>query len=135
MSSVIRPSNPSRRKHGKKSRRGRKRVAFKSQFAIEAMDSRVLLSATPVVVTQFAADASGFTAKFNQAIDSTVLNLYDTQTGTLGPADITVVGASAGSVKGTLTVDNDTLRFIKTGGVLSPDIYTVTMRSATNGVK
>jgi hypothetical protein len=69
------------------------------------MDSRVLLSATPVVVTQFAADAIGFTAKFNPAIHPTVLNLYDTETGIPSPEAVTVVGASAGSVKGTLTVD------------------------------
>src|SRR6188768_4064107 len=135
MSSVFRPFNSTRRKQGKKNKRGRKRVVIHPKFGIESVEPRVLLSNTPLVVTEFAADASGFTAHFNQAIDSSSLNLYDTETGTFGPADVTVVGASAGSVKGTLTVDNDTLRFIKTGGVLSPDIYTVTMRGASNGVK
>jgi CheY-like chemotaxis protein len=52
---------------------------------MESMEPRVLLSGDlgPLTVTQFQATATGFTAKFNQPIDSTVLNLYDTEAGAL----------------------------------------------------
>jgi hypothetical protein len=107
----------------------RRRITRRSRFLLEPLESRVLLSSTPIAVTQFAAAESGFTAQLNQAVDATVLNLYDTEAGTLGPADVTVVGATQGAVNG------NKLTFIKTGGILAPDTYTVTMRSATNGIK
>jgi hypothetical protein len=86
-------------------------------------------------VTQFTAEASGFTAQFNQPVDATVLNLYDTEAGALGPADVTVVGANQGTIKGSLVANGNQLTFVKAGGILAPDDYTVTMRSATNGIK
>jgi hypothetical protein len=93
------------------------------------------LSSSPIAVTQFAASASGFTAQFNQSVDSSVLNLYDTESGSFGPADVTVVGANQGNVSGSLVVDGNQLTFVKTGGILAPDVYTVTMRSAADGIK
>src|SRR5689334_20573584 len=97
-------------------------------FVLESLEPRILLSSTPIAVTQFSADASGFTAQFNQAVDSTVLNLYDTETAALGPADVTVVGAAQGNVNGSLVVNGNQLTFVKTDGVLAPDVYTVTMQ-------
>jgi len=35
---------------------------LRSAFSLEPLESRMLLSATPLAVTQFVADASGFTA-------------------------------------------------------------------------
>ena len=77
-----------------------------------------------------------FTAHFNQSVDATVPeSIADVEAGTFGPSDVTVVGASHGAVKGSLVVNGDQLTFIKTGGALVVDVYTVTMRSASNGIK
>ena len=107
----------------------------RSRFVLESLEPRLLLSSTPIAVTQLTADASGFTAQFNQSDDATDLNLYDTEAGALGPADVSVVGANQGPVNGSLVVSNDQLTFVKAGGIFAPDVYTVTMRSATNAIK
>ena len=90
-----------------------------------------------LVVTLFTASPSGFTARFNFPVDSRVLNLYGTETGGFGPADVTIVGALSGAVKGSLVVSSNAseITFIKTGGVLLPDTYNVTLRSATSGFR
>ena len=86
-----------------------------------------------------------------------ILNLYDNSTGTLGPADVTLVGTTTGAIRGSLVVDAvagrsgsdgaTRITFIQTGqsgvlgsaapgtlfGVLPNDTYTVTLRSASNG--
>ena len=43
--------------------------------------------------------------EFNQPIDGTVLNLYDVQAGTFGPADVTLQGNTTGPVPGSVIVD------------------------------
>ena len=65
------------------------------------------------------------------------LNLYDTAAANFGPADVTLVGASTGPVRGSLVLSpgNQGFTFVKTGGVLAPDTYTLTLRSASNGVQ
>ncbi len=106
------------------------------------------------IVTSFAATSTGFTAVFNHTLNlgnafTPILNLYDNSTGTLGPADVTLVGTAFGAIRGSLVVDQNNTRitFIETGqagvlgsaaagtlfGVLPDDTYTVTLRSATNG--
>jgi len=79
----------------------------------------------------------GFTAYFKRPLDTSVLNLYDIEAGTYGPADMTVVGETVGPVAGSLIYDPEdkTISFIKTGGLLGPDTYTVTLRSGENGFK
>ncbi len=49
--------------------------------------------------------------------------------------DVTLVGAANGNIQGTLFVNatNNTITFVKTGGILSADTYTVTFRSASDG--
>ena len=86
-------------------------------------------------VTALQPTKTGFTATFSQPIEPSALNLYDTQTASLGPADVTLVGASAGAISGSLVVDSgrQSVTFIATAGVLPPDDYTVTFRSATDG--
>ena len=115
-----------------------------------------------LIVSSFAATATGFTAVFNHALNlgnafTPILNLYDNSTGTLGPADVTLVGTASGAIRGSLVVDavagrsgsdgNTRITFIQTGqtgvlgsaaqstlfGVLPNDTYTVTLRSASNG--
>ncbi|HXG11332.1 MAG TPA: cohesin domain-containing protein [Gemmataceae bacterium] len=86
-------------------------------------------------VTSFTPTNTGFTVPFNRAVDAAVLNLYDTQAGGLGPADVTLVGRATGPVRGSLVIDPalTRVRFVKTGSVLAPDVYTVTLRSAVDG--
>ncbi|MBA3014570.1 MAG: hypothetical protein FP815_06400, partial [Desulfobulbaceae bacterium] len=90
---------------------------------------------TTLQVTNLVPTASGFDLFFNGPLNGSVLNLYDTQTGGLGAADITLIGSTSGAVKGSMVVDAAAgkVRFTKTGGPLAADTYTVTARSATNG--
>ncbi|MDV6033577.1 MAG: hypothetical protein F9B45_26495 [Phycisphaera sp. RhM] len=92
--------------------------------------------ATPtLVVTHFMANHNGFVAHFNRSLDDTDLNLYDDFAQSLGPADVVVQGAATGIVSGSLVVDETgrSVTFVRTGGPLEPDHYTVTLRSATDG--
>jgi hypothetical protein len=97
----------------------------------------VTLAIDGLFVNQFQPTSSGFVAKFSRPIDASVLNLYTTEAGGFGPADATLVGAAGGSVSGSVVVaeNGGTVTFIRTGGVLQPDTYTATLRSATNGFK
>jgi surface-anchored protein len=88
-------------------------------------------------VTRLTPTNSGFTVGFSRPIDGSTLNLYDTQAGGLGPADVTLTGATVGALQGSLLANatGTCVRFLQTGGVLPPDTYTVTLRSAANGFK
>ena len=88
-----------------------------------------------LAVASFAPTSTGFTATFTEPFNLSLINLYSTATGGQGPADVTLVGASNGPVTGSLIVTpgNQTITFVETGGVLAPDTYTVTFRSAANG--
>lgn len=97
-------------------------------------------SSGPLQVIYFQPTYSGFEAQFRRplAIVTTTdrLNLYGTETGGFGPADVTVIGATSGVVSGSLVVDSSGgIVFVKTGGPLVADTYTVTLRSASNGFK
>ena len=56
--------------------------------------------------------------------------------GVLSPADVTLHGATVGDVAGSLIwhADTNTLSFIKTGGILANDTYTVTVLSGPHAV-
>jgi hypothetical protein len=88
-------------------------------------------------VTQFARSATGFEVQLNTHLDRSDLNLFDTQTGGRGPADVVMVGEANGQVAGSLFVNSGQTQviFVKTGGPLLPDTYTVTLRSADNAFK
>ena len=77
---------------------------------------------------------SGFVVEFSDTIDTSVLNLYDSESEALGDADVTLEGASTGSISGSLVVEDNELTFVATGGVLAADTYTVTLRSASDGI-
>lgn len=91
----------------------------------------------PLHVASFTPTTDGVNVQFNRPIDPGVLNLYDTQTGGLGPADITVVGEASGPVRGSLILHpgNMGITFIATGAILPADTYRVTLRSSVNGFK
>ncbi len=92
---------------------------------------------TNLAVTALIPDADGVSVQFNRAFDPSSLNLYDSALSPLGPADLTLVGAASGPVAGSLVLDSSgrSLRFLKTGGVLVNDTYTVRLRSALNGFR
>jgi hypothetical protein len=87
--------------------------------------------AAPLQVTGFGFNCNGFAVRFNEAFDPTVINLYDSALAGLGSADVTLTGATAGAVRGSLLPDADHqgFRFLKSGTPLAPDQYTVTLKS------
>ncbi|MCL4207829.1 MAG: DNRLRE domain-containing protein [Pirellulaceae bacterium] len=91
--------------------------------------------AEALMVTSLTPTESGFVVEFNVPFDPAVLNLYDNAAGLLGPADVVLVGADSGPVRGSVVVgsDNRRMTFVKTGGPLDPGAYTVTLRSAADG--
>ncbi len=86
-----------------------------------------------LIVTNFVNDSSGFTATFNSPIVPGDLNLYDQQ-GLLGVTDVTIIGNTVGLVRGTLVIapGNSKVTFVRTGGILPNDTYTVTFRSGAD---
>jgi hypothetical protein len=88
-----------------------------------------------LTVTALAPTVSGFEANFSTDVNTSVLNLYDTQSAGLGPADVVVQGATTGLVSGSLVIDPSLRKvtFIKSGDPLASDTYTVTMRSGDDG--
>jgi hypothetical protein len=91
--------------------------------------------ATTFKVAAFTPTSTGFVVRFNRSIDVGVLNLYD-QGLPPAPADVTLVGATGGALRGSIVVD-PALRqfaFIKTGGVLAADTYGVTLISGVSAV-
>jgi hypothetical protein len=92
---------------------------------------------TTLQVTTFTPTTTGFTVRFNQAIDTSTLNLYDTQTGSLGPADVTLTRNGSEAIRGSLVLapDNRGFTFIQTDAILPDGSYSVRLRSAANGFK
>jgi photosystem II stability/assembly factor-like uncharacterized protein len=90
-----------------------------------------------LLVTSLVPTSVGFEIQFSAPFDTAELNLYDTELLGLGPADIVLQGQSGGPVAGSVVLDppSNTATFIKTGGPLDPDTYTVTVRSGTEGFK
>ncbi len=88
-------------------------------------------------VTTLDATSSGFAVQFSDRLAAAELNLYDSQAAGLGPADILLEGQTTGAVSGSVRLlsPGTGLIFVKSGGPLLPDIYTVTLRSSENGLK
>jgi hypothetical protein len=86
-------------------------------------------------VSELTPTASGFQVTFTNPVDDADLNLIDSETAGLGPADVVLTGTSSGPVAGSVVVFERMVEFIKTGDPLAPDNYAVTLRSAANGFK
>lgn len=88
-------------------------------------------------VSSFTATQTGFVVQFNGPIDPSVLNLYDTQTGSLGPPDVVVTGPGGISIRGSLVLapDGRSATFISTGGRLANGSYQVRLRSDEMGFR
>lgn len=85
-------------------------------------------------VLNFQQNPSGFTVSFNRPPLLDDLNLYDGDDAPLDLPDLAFVGQSTGAVRGSMVWDNatNTLTFVKSGGVLDDDTYTVTLISASD---
>jgi hypothetical protein len=112
-------------------------IVSDNQFTAQgSVTVNVTSSATPtdlLLVSSLTPNPSGFDVVFSEAFNASLLNLYSTQS--LGPADVVVTGDSTGNVQGSLIVDGDagTASFIRTGGPLRADTYTVILRSGASG--
>ena len=82
------------------------------------------------VVSSLTPTDSGFDVEFSSTLDSGDINLYDTDNADLGDPDVMVIGAASGPVAGSLIIDGAVATFIKSGGPLVADTYTVTLRSS-----
>lgn len=78
---------------------------------------------------------TGATVDFGRDLKTSTLNLYDVASNVFGAADLTLVGATVGNVRGSLVVDPSLRKvsFVKTAGALLPDTYTLTLRGAADG--
>lgn len=86
-------------------------------------------------VTDVTPTTTGVIVTFNRPVDPNLINLYDTQTGSLGPADVVLTRAGSQSpIRGSIVFDPSNLKFtfIATSGRLPADDYTLTLRSAAN---
>lgn len=88
-------------------------------------------------VVSFHPTATGGVFHFSADVDPSTLNLYDVQGNVLGAADIEFRGNTGGVIKGSAVVDPGLrqITFVATSGKLPADNYTVTLRSAANGVR
>ncbi|MBY0461322.1 MAG: cadherin-like domain-containing protein [Gemmataceae bacterium] len=88
-----------------------------------------------LAVTSVAATPSGLVLTFNRGVGTGDLNLYDSAS-SLGAADLTVTGATTGTQRGSLLVlAPNVLTFVRTGGPLPVDTYTVALTSSSTGFK
>jgi|GEM_PF-4930810 len=97
--------------------------------------SVVVMAPPTLQVASVTPTATGVVAEFSGEFDAGPLNLYDIQAGALGSSDVTLVGLATGNVRGSLVIGASLrkLTFLATSGLLPPDSYTLTLRSAANG--
>ncbi len=90
----------------------------------------------PLFVRSVTVDKSTVHVQFNRSFDASTINLYD-YAETLGPSDFTLAGLASGSIKGSIVFDQDRtgITFIRTGGILPADTYTLTLKSGVNAWK
>ena len=91
-------------------------------------------------VTSIEETVTGFKARFSHLIDPTAINLYSGEMppiAPMGPADVLLFGATKGAVRGSLVFDADGLgfTFVKTGGPLVADSYTLVLKSGSDAFR
>ncbi len=98
-----------------------------------------IVSALPTTfrVSDLIVGASTLFIDFNQPLDVSALNIVDGADASVDAPDVSLIGANVGRVGGSLLWDNAAKRltFVKTGGVLLPDTYTLTLASRADGNK
>ena len=105
---------------------------FEEAFTITVTDVTELGT---LHVSTLTAGQSHIAVRFSKPIDAAQINLFDSNN-VFGPSDVTITGASSGVLAGSVVMDADNqgFKFVKTGGLLAADTYTVTLRSgAANG--
>ena len=92
------------------------------------------VSVTPdlLEVQSFTSTATGFKVRFDHAFDPATISLFD---GAGGPADVQIKGDLVGNVAGSVLFDADGrgFGFIRTGGMLQFDSYSVKLGSGAFG--
>lgn len=101
----------------------------------KTLNVTVTTAAVPLQITSFLPLTNGWQADFNRNLDVANLNLYVTATS--GATDASLIGATAGTIKGSLVIDPSLRRitFVSTSGPLPADTYTLTLRSAADGFR
>ena len=105
---------------------------FEEAFTITVTEAGAV---NTLFVTGLTSGPSHIAVRFSKPIDPTQINLFDSNNAH-GPSDITITGATTGPLAGSVVMDSDNqgFKFVKTGGLLAADTYTVTLRSgAANG--
>ena len=89
------------------------------------------LQVVRLIVTSLTPTRSGFVAELSRELKLQGLNLYDGAGGALGGADVILQNGAGQAVAGSLVVaaNGQAIEFVKFGGVLAPDTYTVTLKS------
>ncbi|MEQ1829074.1 MAG: PKD domain-containing protein, partial [Pirellula sp.] len=79
--------------------------------------------------------STGIQIGFGIAPDLSAVNLFDGVDATSDISDVTLIGANTGPVRGSLVWNaiSNTAEFVKTGGPLLPDTYTLTLASRADG--
>ncbi len=111
-------------------------VTIDDQDGVVAADSFLVQAGLPTLqVSQVEFAPNGFRVRFNRALDTSVLNLYDGLDTPVELPDIDVFGLTAGSVGGSILWDaaSNTIVFIATEGKLPADSYTLRLVSAPDG--
>jgi len=112
-------------------------VTVQVSDALGAVDQQtfdVVVDPNLLQVTSFASTHTGFKLRFNQPFDTGRINLYSARDNPMGLADIHLSRSDGAPVMGSVVLDDDRmgLTFIKTGGVLASDTYTVRVDSRTD---
>jgi YD repeat-containing protein/VCBS repeat-containing protein len=92
----------------------------------------VVVSPDLLDVERFSPTASGFQVRFDHPFDASTIDLHGAAG---GPVDVQLVGDLAGSVSGSLLLDADGrgFSFIRSGGILPFDSYSVRLASGPAG--
>jgi hypothetical protein len=103
---------------------------------VEDYPVAIVAGTTTFLVSSAVPTNTGVVINFNREFDRLPLNLYDASN-QFGATDVTLVGATVGSIRGSVVIDpnNRRLTFVSTTGILPADNYTLTLRSAADGVR
>lgn len=105
-------------------------ITVVSDEALTTEDFEIYFPFQPQLTTT----PSGFEVRLNEDVNLNRLNLYRGIDSNAGISDLRLVRESTGeTIAGSLVPQDDTLTFIKTGGILAPDNYTLTLFSRGNG--
>ena len=96
-----------------------------------------VLAAQSLQIRSVSPTTTGVQIEFDTVPELSVLNLYDGVDASLDLADVALIGANSGSVRGSLlwNASTNTIEFVKTGGHLVADTYTLTLFSRVDGWK